>query len=70
MSPVANHPSTTDLTPSGSLWYPCITLGPLTMISPSAAILISEPGSGGPTVPKRVARGLFRQVNALVSVRP
>ena len=47
-----------------------MTPGPLIMISPSSAILASEPGSSGPTVPKRVSRGLFTNVAALVSVSP
>ena len=39
-----------------------MTPGPLIKISPSSAILTCEPGTGGPTVPKRVARGLLTQV--------
>ena len=54
MSPVWNQPSSvsTSAVASGRLWYPRMTPGPLTRISPSSAIRTWVPGSGQPTVPK------------------
>jgi len=43
---------------------------PLTRISPSGAIRISTPGSGGPTVPKRASPGRLKLAGAVVSVSP
>src|SRR5690349_6995429 len=53
MSPVESQPSSSIVSAvfSGRLRYPRMLMSPLTSTSPSAAILISTPGSGGPTVP-------------------
>jgi hypothetical protein len=54
-SPVRSQPSlvSTSAVASGSLKYPWKTVSLRRRISPSSAILISKPGSGGPTDPNR-----------------
>src|SRR3972149_3791788 len=47
-----------------------MTLAPRTRTSPSSATLTSTPGSGGPTVPSRMAPGRFRLTTGEGSVSP
>jgi hypothetical protein len=42
----------------------------LTSTSPSSAIAIVTPGTGRPTVPMRLASGVFTAAGAAVSVTP
>ena len=71
-SPVRNQPSgvKADAVASGSPWYPWKTEGPLSRISPSAEMRTDMGGSGGPTVPIFVSRGMFTEIGPTVSVRP
>ena len=72
MSPVASQPSAsmTSAFSRGRLRYPVMRCGPRSRISPSAAIRISVPGRGWPTVPNTWSSGRTRQVAAEVSVSP